>query len=261
MSVSTLLLMVVTIGATFGFMFFMKNRLNAQYAHMRAGEVAARLGMRLVEGDPSFNLVTMSVQPSVQNLSSAGGFLSQVAATNVGGTLGEFKLKAMGEPYGASAELVLYCRQDFAPGVTEHVTTTWYDLRLTVYARRSVAPFDLRLRSEAHGLETRRDCTKVQMPQQRFGAPELDGRFALECLDPTLPSWIAPALGLIPAHATYVHVTGEGNAISFVMTPASVNAAAMGIESMLHVLASIAALLEGRAMPTARPHEAQRLAS
>lgn len=261
MSVSTLLMMVVTIGGTFGFMIFMRKRLNTQYAHMRFGDVATRLGLRLVEGDPTFNLVTMSMQPSAQNLSSAGGFLQQVAATNVGGTLGEIKMKAMGDPYGSSTELVLYCRQDFEPGIVQNVTTTYHDLRLTMLLRGSVSPFELRLRNETMHLETRRDCTKVQMPAQSFGAPDLDARFVMECFDSSLPRRIAAAVALLPAHAVYVHVTGEGNAISFVMTPASVNASAMAFEQVLHVLAAIASLVEGRAIPAPRAGEAPRLAA
>ncbi|MBS2015464.1 MAG: hypothetical protein JST00_21425 [Deltaproteobacteria bacterium] len=312
MSVSTLVLTVIMLGGTFGFMFFMKSKMSAQYAHMRAGDVATRLGMRMVEGDPSFNLVMQSVQPGVQNVSSAGGFLHQMAATSVGGTLGETRLRATGEVYGLGSELVLYCRQDFEPGAFENVTTTWHDLRLTVYTRGALAPFDLRLRQETPCLETRRDCTKprmlgravaqamhacdparmlgravaqamhacdparmlgravaqamhacdpARMPAQGFGVPHLDARFLLECFDPSLPRRIAAAIALVPAHAVYVHVTGEGNAISFVMTPASVSAAAMSLEPMLHVLASIASLLEGRAMPVARSSEAPRLAA
>lgn len=261
MSVSTLVLTVIMLGGTFGLMFFMKSKMSAQYANMRAGDVAARLGMRMVEGDPSFNLVMQSVLPGVQNMSSASGFLNQMAATNVGGTLGETRLRATGEAYGYGAELVLHCRQDFEPGAFENVTTTWHDLRLTVYARATLTPFDLRMRQETPGLETRRDCTKPRMPPAAIGVPHLDGRFVVECVDPGPARRIAPAIALVPPHTVALHVTGEGNAISFVMTPTSVSAAAMSLEPMLHVLASIAALMEGRAMPAARPSEAPRLAA
>lgn len=248
---SNLLLAVVTIAGTFGLMLFMRRRLNTQYAHMRAGELVQRLGLTLVEGNPEHNLVTQSVQPSVQNVSSAKGFLTQMAAGQVGGTLGEFKLRAVGQPYGASTELVLYCRQDFSPGLTRNTTTTWHDLRLTVHARYDVMPFDLRLRKETQGLETRRSSDDPRMPEQRFGDAALDQRFVIATPDPTLPHRIAGALGPIAHTLAYVHVTGAGPRVSFVMTPASVSCAAMTLEQVLHVLASLAVTFEGRPVPGA----------
>jgi hypothetical protein len=247
--VNSIILIAVVCGATFGFMFFMRRNMNQKYAHMKAGQLAQRLGMQLVEGNPEFNLVTQSVQPSVQNQSSAKGFLGQIAATSVGGTLGEFKLRMAGQPYGVNAELSLYCRQDYEPGFTENVTTTWSDLRLTVHTRAPVAPFDLRLRNEHTGLETRRD-DEPRMPPQPFGDAVLDGKLVLETPDPRIPRAIAGVLAPL-AHNVYVHVVGSGTQISFVMTPSSVNAAAMNLEQVLHVLASIAAIFEGRPVPGA----------
>ena len=240
---------LVLVAATFGFMFFMRRRLNTQYAHMRAGELAPRLGMQLLAGDPAHNLVTMSVQPSVQGTSSAKGFLSQMAATQLGGTLGELKLHMAGQPYGASCELMLYCRQDFEPGFTTNTTTTWHDLRLTVHAAYAVVPFDLRLRKETMHLETRRDDGEPRMPPQLFGDPVLDERFVIETPDPSLPRRIAGALGPFLHTLVYVHVTGAGNQVSFVMTPSSVTSVAPSLESILHGLVSIAAVFEGRPMP------------
>src|SRR5262245_1792912 len=226
------MIVIILIG-TFGFMFYMKRRLNTQYAHMRAGQAAQRLQMRIVEGDPEHNLVTQSVLPSVRNAGSARGFLTQMAATQVGGTLGEFKLRMLGEPYGAQVELVLYVREDFKPGFTENVTTTWSDCRLTVHARTAVVPFDLRLRKEHMGLETRQSCEEQHMPQQGFGDVALDQRFVLETFDPALPRRIAAALGPILHVIPYVHVVGSGNQVSFKMTPQAVAASASCFEQVL----------------------------
>lgn len=250
---STIFLMIAILGGTFGFMSWQRRKLGKQYSHMRAGELAPRLGMTLVEGNPEFNLATQSVQPSVQNVSSAAGFLNQMAATSVGGTLGEFRLHMTGQPYGANAELVLYCRQDYKPGYAQNVTTTWHDLRLTIRARGTVTPFDLRLRKETTGLETRRAADEQRMPVQSFGDPMLDQRFAIETYDPSLPKRIAAVLGPLSHHMIYVHITGAGDQVSFVMTPASVMAAAMSFEQVLHVLASIGAVLDGTAVPGALP--------
>lgn len=247
---STLLVSIVAVVGTVGFMVFMRRKLNRQYSHMRAGEVAPRLGMQLTEGNPEHNLVTMSVQPSVQNTSSASGLLRQVAAGQVGGTLGEFKLRMVGQPYGANAELVLYCRQDFAPGITSNVTTTWHDCRLTVHARCQVAPFELRLRDEHPGLEARRTEHAVALPAQQFGDAALDRRYVIEASDARATRYLGGALGSF-GHAAYVHIVGSGNQISFVMTPASVNASAMTLEQTLHALVSIAAAFEGRPAPGA----------
>jgi hypothetical protein len=244
-------MMIVIALATFGFMFYMRRRLNTQFAHMTAGALAPRLGMQVVDGDPAFNLATMSVLPSVQNTGSARGFLSQMAATSVGGTLGEFKLRLAGQPYGSDAELVVYVRQDYQPGLTTNTTTTWSDVRLTVRARAAIAPFDLRLRKELTGLETRRHADEPRLPAQRFADPALDARYAIEAHDPRLPAALIGALAALPPHLIYVHVVGNERGVSFVMTPAAVNASAVSFEQILHALASVVALFEGRPMPGA----------
>lgn len=251
LDMNQILLIAVVCGGTFGFMIFMRRRLHTQYAHMRAGELATRLGLTLREGNPEHNLVTMSVQPQVNNQGSAKGFLTQMAATQVGGTLGEFKLHATGQPYGVDAELFLYCRQDYKRGIVENVTTTWHDLRLTVHARCAIAPFDLRLRKETAHLETRRDECAQPMPPQSFGDPTLDQRYVIESFDPMMPRRIAAALAVLPPSAIYLHVTGSGNQISFVMTPATVSVAMHGIEQVMHALAQIASIAEGRPLPVA----------
>ena len=248
---STILIAILTIAGTFGFMYFQRKKLATQHAHLRAAQLAPRLGLQLVEGDPEFNLAIQSVQSSVQNVGSAGGFMKQIAKTQLGGTLGEFKLKMSGQPYGMPTELVLYCKQDYQPGVIENVTTTWFDLRLSVHAKVSLPPFDLRLRKEATGLEAHRQGGAQPMPLGTFGDPLLDQRYIVEAIDATVPRRIATALGSLAPYLMYVHIVGEGNRISFVMTPTSVMASAMSFEPILHALASIAAVLEGRPLPAA----------
>ncbi|MEZ4364304.1 MAG: hypothetical protein R3B48_29285 [Kofleriaceae bacterium] len=247
---STLMLPLLIVAATVGYMVFMKKNLNQKYAHLRFGEVATRLGLQVVEGDPDHNLATQSMQPGVQNLSSARGFLTQMAASQVGGTLGETKLQAVGQPYGLQVELMLYCRQDLDPGLRRATTTTWYDLRLTVHAGRALPPFDLRLRQEAMGLETRARGDGPAWPQQSFGDPALSQRYVIEAADPGLPLAIGGALGAL-AQLPYVHVTSSGNQLSFVMTPVAVMSSSFSFEPILHTLAQIAAALEGRAVPGA----------
>ncbi|HEU0036290.1 MAG TPA: hypothetical protein VFQ53_37010 [Kofleriaceae bacterium] len=228
----------------------MKKRLNHQHGHLRAGELAQRLGMRLVEGNPEFNLATMSVQPGVQNLGSAKGFMRSMVVGQVGGKLGEFKLQMTGQPYGANAELVLYCKQDYKPGFAQNVTTTWSDLRLTVHARCRITPFDLRLRAPMTGLEARLRDDDPRMPPQQLNDAVLDRRYILESFDPNAGRYVAGLLAPL-GQSAYVHIVGGGSQVSFVMTPNSVNASAFMLEQILHVLVSIAATFEGTPVPGA----------
>ena len=246
---SSLILAIVVVAATLGYMKFMRTKLDTQYAHMRAGELVTRLGLQLVEGNPEHNLVTQAVLPSALNLSSAKGFLGQMAATQVGGTVGEFKLRAVGQPYGASAELVLYCREDLSPGLNVLTRTTWHDLRLAVTARAQLTPFELQLRTPSPGLEPRRAPDAPELPAQAFGDAALDQRYAITTRDPHLPARLASALRALPPTLAYVHIVGDGDRIALVMTPTSVAAAAMSFEQILHALASMVAALEGRAAP------------
>lgn len=244
----TIMIAIITIAGTFGFMYFQRKRLNTQFANMRAGQLAPRLGMQVTEGNPEHNLATQSVQPSINNVGSAKGFLGQMAATQVGGTLGEFKLHMQGAPYGMQSEVVLFCRQDLDRGLTTSTTTTYFDLRLSVYSHVALVPFEVRLRKEMTGLETRRNEDQ-QMPAQRFGMPMLDDRYIVESHDPSLPSRIANAIAMLSPHFLYVRIVGSHERVSLVMTPAAVNSCSMSFEQILHVLASTVSVLEGRPAP------------
>ena len=246
---SSLLLIVVILGGTFGFMIWQKKKVGAQLAHLRAGELARRMGMQLTKGNAEFNLACQSVLPSAQALGSAKGFLGQVAKSSFGGKLGEFELRMAGQPYGLSTELVVYCKQELEKGYAEDTVITHHDVRLTVNVRSAVVPFDLALRKEMTGLEVKRG--EQRMPAQSFRDAALDQRYVIESIDPTAPSRIAAALGALPPHLLYVHIVGSGDHISFVMTPGSIMAVTASLEQILHVLASIAAVLEGRPMPGA----------
>jgi len=101
------------------------------------------------------------------------------------------------------------------------------------------------------GLETRRRDDAPRMPAQAFGDPHLDQRYIIETPDPSLPRRIAPALGLLAPHLAYVHVVAAGTQLSFVMTPTSVMCSATTFEPILHALASLAAIFEGRPVPGA----------
>lgn len=244
---STVLLLVVTLGATFGFMAYMRKRVGGQTAHLKAGVLAPRLGMRVVEGDPEHNLATMSVEPSARNTGSAKGFVKQMAVTQLGGDLGAFRLVMAGATAeGAPTELVLSCRQDYEVGAFHDTIGTSYDLRLTVAARTTFPAFDIRLRAPRMGMEVASVFGAAPVPYASFGDPALDERFVIQCEDPTLARRIAPLLAPLLAQELYVHVVGTPGQISFVMTPASVNAAAFGFEATLGVLAQIGRALEGR---------------
>ncbi len=247
---STIVFAVIAVAGTFGFMIYMRKKLYTRFAHLRARQLAERLGMQLVEGDPEHNLATRSVLPSVQNTGSAKGFLKQMAATQMGGKLGEFRLRMAGHPYGSDAELVLYCKEDLEVGFTENVTTTWSDLRLTIHTRCNVTPFELRMKKQHVGLEAR--ASEAPMPKQRFADPALDAHFAIEAYDPRLPGAISPAIAPL-VQLAYVHVSAVGNRLSFVMTPTSVASVAPSLEQILHVLVSIAAVFEGKPAPEVHP--------
>lgn len=251
---STIVFAVIAVAGTFGFMIYMKKRLDTQFAHLRAKQLAERLGMQLVEGNPEHNLATHSILPSARNTGSAKGFLKQMAVSSIGGKLGEFRLRMAGRPYGTDAELVLYCKEELEVGYSENVTTTWSDLRLTIHVRCNVTPFELRLKQEHSGLESRDSCRgdDAPMPAQRFADPALDGKFKIEAYDPRVPNAIAPVLAPL-AGLAYVHVSAVGNRVSFVMTTTSVTACAPSLEQILHVLVSIAAVFEGKPAPQPQP--------
>lgn len=239
MSFTSLLGIVACVGCV-GFMFVFKKRLDTQYAHLKAGALASRLGMQMTKGSPEHNLCTMSVYPSANNLKSGAGWGKSMLASSFGGNIGVFELH-MGN---SQAELSLYAKEDMQLGVYRQRTTTAHDLRLTRFARIP-SPFVLYLRNPMQGMEIQRPV-EAGMPMQSFGDPRLDQMFVIEAHDPSVPQRIRPIVEQMMELSLYAHVDGSPRGISWVMTPAAVNYSSMYFEKLLPMLGQMASALEGR---------------
>jgi hypothetical protein len=227
-------------------------------AQYRAGLVAQRLGMQITVGDPATNLV---YDPSTQTAAFTGTMMA-------GGQAGASKSVTMtGAPFGHPTEILLHDELSIAAGSHEQTYRRHFHGMITVRSTAAVPTFELACQPLA--------SYGGVAPQPRFpagvvpDAPSPEPRFTLRAADPRVGSLLAAVLPRLAA-VHYVHIVGEGNAITFLMTPSmgpnkehfftATNAARSAFastEAIVDALDALACAFEGRPMPPPRapaPH-------
>lgn len=234
-----LLAVVVTMGATFGYMFFVRGRAMASVPSYQAGALAARLGMHIERGHPGFNLFVTGV----------GSLADQ-----------HFDVLLRGERHGVPIELVYFRhnttdeRFELLTATTHFTMTRRWEGRLTARTHASFGHFEVSLR---HPNSYNRVAPFFDAPLQEVptGHPAVDAALRLRTDNPGL----APHLGALLAPLTtlqYVHVVGHPGQVSFLMSHADVGKGheMIGVGYALHdaeriydVLTRIVLTAEGRA--------------
>jgi hypothetical protein len=183
-----------------GLVFFMRMRMKstlakgeAENAASRAGEMAKRIGLSVVEGDPNLNLMYAHTQI-------------------IAGQLEEAKVRLAGNPSGRNGEVTYYERRETKTGMTSTTVTTYFDGRVAVEVRAPFPEFELVLRSPPSWVGTPK--LKISASAHPFGDPALDQRYVLRTVDARIGPVIAPALANLASHQ-YVHIYGQGNQLVF----------------------------------------------
>ncbi|HVY25986.1 MAG TPA: hypothetical protein VHB79_05515 [Polyangiaceae bacterium] len=222
-----------------GYTLFMRSRqkqqtanYDQQYSNYRAGELATRLGLQVIKGDPSFNFMVTHANADI-----ARGATDSKAI--------HIDIELSGEPFGVPLSLTYLNRQERETGFSSTTYKTWFDCRMAATAKQPFPPFEVTSRKTPMG-----SIVKTQtLPEMATGNPAVDAEFSVSTQEPAL----AQLLGqLLPEFVTLgsagVHLVGDGQRISFIMnqTTAPIVASALyHAEVMSHGLSNLAKRLGG----------------
>jgi hypothetical protein len=204
---------------------------------MRAGEVAAKLGMALVQGDPSFHLFA----DATPSMGAAGVLLSGTPFPYQGPTT---EIRAEGAIDGRATELYFHAMATAGvrlPGVGRDVEVE-RTCRLSLTPRVPVVDFELVLRRPNAGAEPER--VHPALPEATLGDRRLDDRYALFTSSPHIAARLARAASVLDDQA-YVHVVGEKGRVSMPFTLGAMYLLAASPQPFLQKLDALARALEG----------------
>jgi hypothetical protein len=174
---------------------------DAQFSNYRAGELATRLGLTLVEGDPGFNLFIRHANVDV----ARGPSDKQPIHISVA---------LAGQRDGRELALRYLYRVEQETGYGSVTWKIWFDCRMTAGVRTAFPPFEVTSRKTPMGTIAR----TMSLPEQRTGVPQVDTEYAVCTAQPQLAALLG---GVLPGFATFasagVHLVGDGKTISFVM--------------------------------------------
>lgn len=205
MPVSTIVMMAVMGGLVVFFMFYNKKRMaaaEAQTANARAGELAQRMGLQLVQGDPMTNLA-----------------MARVLTQTNKGEVPEVHVRLEGSPGGRYTELEYYERTKVDTGFTSSTITTWLTAHLTVAVRSPFPAFEVVLKDAKYFASELKP--KLVAPPTPFGDPALDKTLLLKTQDPRVAPVIAEPLRAVTAWG-WVHIHGEDGKLTFHCTKMTV---------------------------------------
>jgi len=222
-----------------GYMFYMRSRhkqqtvqFDQQYSNYRAGELATRLGLQLVKGDPNFNFMVTHANASV-----ARGATDKQAV--------HVDIELSGQPFGAPLSLTYLNRQERETGFSSTTYKTWFDCRMAATTRQPFPPFEVTSRKTPVGAIVKQQT----LPEVRTGNPAVDAEFAVMTHEPALAQLLGQVLPEFVALASAgVHLVGDGQRVSFIMnqTTAPIVASALyHAEVMSHGLSNLARRLGG----------------
>ena len=202
--IQTFLFPIIGLVAVVAFMVYRKKAVagyDKQYSNYRAGELAQRLGLTLVEGDPAFNLFIRHASVDVLRGPTDGRPV-------------HVQIKAQGAPQGVPLELVYLYRVEQETGLAQVTWRTWFDCRMTAHTQRPFPPFEVISRNAPLGPI----AATAPLPPAPTGNAAVDATYAVTTHEPALAQLLGELLsGFATFQNSGVHLSGDGRSISFVM--------------------------------------------
>ena len=176
-----------------------------RYRDFRVADLAQRLGLRIVEGDPTLNMMQAHTKHNMRMAKDkAAGFLRSSKET---------KVVLEGAPYGRPTRFLFHRYTEVAERVVAQVVSGSFDCRLSLRVPVDLPPFEIVGRA---GFADRYMGIKAKpewgLPSQSFGHRDLDAKLALSSPDPRIGSYLAPVVGALVGHK-YVHIQGQSGLI------------------------------------------------
>ena len=192
-----------------------------RYSAYRVGELARRMGLRVVEGDPAANFIT-GQQHYGARTEQVGGTWRQV----FGDSAEQTRIVLRGAPYGRPTEFLYFYRTEHSERIVARDVEWSFECRLSLHLAVPLPPFEIVMRGTPAGMKAK---ARWGLPRQSFGDRQLDARFTLTTNDPRLGRVLAPTIPLLSGHA-FVHVQANNQVLQAVIPQHVVGSAVMTIE-------------------------------
>jgi hypothetical protein len=198
--------------AAFGWMMYRQKTMGAthdvQHSNFRASELASRLGLTLVKGDPAFNLFIAYADAGVRK----GPTDDKPVDVDV---------LLQGQPQGVPIEVVYYNRIEQATEknmigqIRSIKTKTWFDCHMAVSTRTSFPAFEVLSNKPPIGAIAQ----QTTLPHQSSGNAAVDAKFAIKTNEPGLAQLLGEHLTKFSTFDTAgVHLVGADNKITYVLS-------------------------------------------
>jgi hypothetical protein len=200
-------ILVPAVGLAF-VVFFLVNRKrmlakhDATYAQYRVGEMANRLGLTLVEGDPTFNLFIQQAHVDIQRGPADGRPV-------------HIQVRMTGEPGGRPLEFFYMYRLEQETGMGSVVWRTWTECRMTATPQKPFPPFEVVSKKAPLGPI----ATVLALAPVPTGNAQVDATHSVMTQEPAM----AKLLGeVVPGFHVFengsgIHLVGDGQRVSFRM--------------------------------------------
>ncbi len=171
------------------------------YAQYRAARLAERLGLRLVEGDPDYNLF-------IRQASAAGDAkVTDYRAKHI-------EVRMEGESGGLPAQLAYIYRVEQETHGRTVKRKTWDRCSLSVRTRQPFPPFEVASRKPPIGTIVR----EQDLPEASTGVAAVDGAYVVATHEPGMAQLLGQVLHGYQTFANAgVHLVGDGQMVTFVM--------------------------------------------
>jgi len=175
--------------------------MDKEYSNYRAGELARRLGLQLVAGDPTYNLFIRDANAEIRRGASDDRAL-------------QIEIRMQGAPQGVPLELLYHYRVEQESGFSSVTRKVWFDCSMSAQAARSFPPFEVISRTTPIGPIAQ----KQALPQQQSGNPQVDATYQINTSEPGIAQLLGQVLGGFADFANSgVHLIGDGQRVSFLM--------------------------------------------
>jgi len=205
--VSVFLLPAIGLGIGAFFLLFGRRLMTGhdqRYHDLRVGELAQRLGLRIVEGDPALNMMQAHTKHNMRMAKDKAGFMRSSKET---------KVVLEGAPYGRPTRFLFHRYTAVAERVVVQMVSGSFDCRLSLQVPADLPPFEIVSRS---GLGRRYMGIKAKaewgLAPQSFGDADLDAKLALSSPDPRIGPFLAEVVRSLAGHR-YVHIQGHRGVI------------------------------------------------
>ena len=175
--------------------------MDQDYSNYRAAELAQRLGLQLVSGDPTFNLFISQANAAMRQGASDKKPL-------------DIDILMQGTPQGVPLELVYRYRVEQESGFSTVTRKFWFECSMSAQAARAFPPFEVISRTTPMGPIAQ---TQV-LPVQPTGNPQVDATFQVGTSEPGVAQLLGQALvGFSGFTNSGVHLVGDGKRVTFLM--------------------------------------------